>query len=496
MRPTVTKKLTYALALILGLLVVGLYADTLAFLSQWWRMQELWRFFVVPIFFYMIIMNLRSTGRQAPVPAPVIGATVLTVAAALFVAGTAFGIDVCRELSLVLCIAGLTLLVLGISYCKRWFIPIVYLLIMTTLFEKGMSFLAFYFEHITAFLSTHALGLMGFTVLHEGTFLTLPGVKLEIVRECSGVNMLSAMIGTGVPFAYVRHRRMMSVLIFTASILPLTLLFNTIRIILIALWNYGGLRESIHGPHEILLLPVLYPFALVTLLWFSHVLRRHESNVPARIITAGPSVSLVRPLMAACVALAVTGIIAAVISPRPIALPTAPDPIQAVDGWQLLPAQPTQSAGFTFDRPDAEVFRSYQDSTGCEINLYIGYFARQSATKRLLEHSYNWLSGTIDTLLVSDSLVINKAVVTAQKQIVGYAGYWYNIDGTVCLTKETAKRLLTTNVFRKQRNNGALVRIAIDADQPGAHDGPQAYRKIGAFTAVALPSINQFLDLQ
>lgn len=123
--------------------------------------------------------------------------------------------------------------------------------------------------------------LTGVPVLRDGFVFSLPGLSIEVARECSGIRSCEALVITSLLAGYVFLRSGWRKLFFTVMVVPVAIVKNAIRIAAIALLsayvNRGFLFGRLHHDGGI-------PFSmisvamLVPLLWW---LYKSERRLPA-----------------------------------------------------------------------------------------------------------------------------------------------------------------------------------------------------------------------
>ena len=118
----------------------------------------------------------------------------------------------------------------------------------------------------------------GTPLLRDGTFFVLPGIVLEIARECSGIHSSWVLFITSLVAAQLFVRSPWRRLIIVAFVLPLAIVRNSVRIVTIGLL-------CVHiGPHMIDSWihrrggPIFFALSLgplfLLLLWMRHAERR------------------------------------------------------------------------------------------------------------------------------------------------------------------------------------------------------------------------------
>ncbi len=121
--------------------------------------------------------------------------------------------------------------------------------------------------------------LTGTAVLRDGTIFQLPGISLEVAKECSGIRSSYVLFITSLLASYLFLRTPWRRLVLVAAIIPLGLIRNGVRILTIALL-------CVHiGPHMIHSVihrrggPMFFVASLVPLFALLWWLRRGEEKV-------------------------------------------------------------------------------------------------------------------------------------------------------------------------------------------------------------------------
>src|SRR5262249_49767303 len=77
--------------------------------------------------------------------------------------------------------------------------------------------------------------LLGVPVYREGFFFALPGLAIEVAEECSGIRSSLALLITGVLASHLLLRRAWSRAVFMAGIVPIAIVKNAVRIVVLSL---------------------------------------------------------------------------------------------------------------------------------------------------------------------------------------------------------------------------------------------------------------------
>jgi EpsI family protein len=195
-------------------------------------------------------------------------------------------------------------------------------------------------------------------------------------------------------------------------------------------------------------------------------------------------------LVVAIVASAVLSHGAPVMLPRKLA-----DFPRAIGNWQggtddVFDARTLEilSATDTLSRPYANPL------THNAVGLFIGFFASQRkggaihSPKNCLPGSgWDAVSGTIVPITIprlGETVEVNKYVVQngLKKQIVLY---WYQSQGRIIASEYTAKICLIWDAVRRNRTDGALVRVVV----PVSKDEETAFQTAQAFVQDSFPEL-------
>ncbi|KMQ52051.1 hypothetical protein CHISP_1040 [Chitinispirillum alkaliphilum] len=182
------------------------------------------------------------------------------------------------ETSPFLFVAGMFFLLQGQrrGMCGAWICSyLVTILIATELlviyFQKPLQLAA-------AYGSAYILSISGLDIAYEGISLYLPHVVLDVAPWCSGINQLIALAAFTIPLSYTSLKSTLHRFSVILALIPISVAINTLRITAIGFWNYGEYREHVHGPYEILLLPIMYPVGIVAVITIISILSAKEKN--------------------------------------------------------------------------------------------------------------------------------------------------------------------------------------------------------------------------
>ena len=171
---------------------------------------------------------------------------------------------------------------LGSEWMRAAAFPVAFLVFMVPLPDAAVNWL----EVALVAASTDAAAWMftvtGTPMFREGTILTLPGIVLEVARECSGIRSTVVLFITSVLASNLFLRSTSRRVALVALVIPLAIVRNGFRILVIGLL-------CVHiGPHMTDSFihqrggPIFFALSLIPLLLILFWLRRHDRRVNAR----------------------------------------------------------------------------------------------------------------------------------------------------------------------------------------------------------------------
>ena len=160
---------------------------------------------------------------------------------------------------------------LGKDWMKVAAFPSVFLVFMVPLPEGVVSWLENASKLASAESASFLFRLTGMPVLRDGTIFQLPGIVIEVAQECSGIRSSWILLIASVLSAYLFLGRFSNRLILVSAAIPLGILRNGFRIVVIGLLcvHYGPqvIHSAIHRVADLLFLihnsviPLLLPLS-------------------------------------------------------------------------------------------------------------------------------------------------------------------------------------------------------------------------------------------
>ncbi|MDE3109177.1 MAG: exosortase [Acidobacteriota bacterium] len=163
--------------------------------------------------------------------------------------------------------------------------PLGFLLFMIPIPTGFLNWSIFYLQWGTTAIAHSMFQLLGIPVLQRGFVLSMPGLSIEIAKECSSIRSSIALIITCLlaGFLFLRSAKNRTVLVLIA--LPLSILKNAIRVVTLSVLSMyvspAFMRSDLHRDGGIL----FYLLALVLLFpvfrWLEKLERRGSFAHPS-----------------------------------------------------------------------------------------------------------------------------------------------------------------------------------------------------------------------
>jgi exosortase len=146
------------------------------------------------------------------------------------ITGRAYWFEVFALLSAILLAISSFVAVYGGSVLRRATFPLSLLLLAIPFPESFVQGIISVLQAQSASLSAILFSSLGIPVYKQGILLTIPGVTIEVARECSGINSSIALVVTMLLVARQSLRSTWRRVVLVAATIPLSIIKNAIRI--------------------------------------------------------------------------------------------------------------------------------------------------------------------------------------------------------------------------------------------------------------------------
>lgn len=274
--------LRYGLLALAVLLLAAAFYGPLASLLSLARTTDLHSHILLVPFVSAYLLYLRKDGllvdpRSSWLP----GAMMLLVAVAFLFAPLQEGPDAlaAKVAALVSFIAAACLFLLGGAWVRSALFPLAFLMFLIPIPSHLLAAVEGVLTAGSAGMAEWLFKLTGTPVFREGQTLQIPGIVLEVARECSGIRSTLVLFITSLVASKLILRSPWRRTWLVAAVIPLGILRNGLRILVI------GLLCVHEGPHMIDSVihrkggPVFFAVSLVPLFLLAWWLRRGESHM-------------------------------------------------------------------------------------------------------------------------------------------------------------------------------------------------------------------------
>jgi len=460
------------LALFVLAALVAAYGQIVRLLVSQWSTNDTYSFGVlVPFISGYLIWIRQENLRRLPIrPSLIAGGSIVFAAATMLVIGRLTALIDIQEISLIVMLMGLVGLCLGLAWLRQLLLPLGYLLLMLPVWEVLTDRLHHPSQLFSAAIASRLLSMIGVPVYHDGVFLGLPNITLEVASACSGINFLIAVIAMGIPQAYLYLKGWLPRAVTIGLAMAIALLSNGLRVAIIGVLSYYQLSESVHGPGHILQGLFVSSFGFIALIVGVRIMARRFPKPPEPLPAAHetvPTRTLRQDLLVACVC--ATMVLALVAAYRPEYSPASikAPALQALRShWAPVPGRvPARFVAGSV--PDTLTAQTYQAPSGERIELFVGGITDTTPDGGLGYRSVT-LPADVTTSRVAlrsdgEPLEVNRAVVRRGDADVDVL-FWYDLNGSTTSYGRTAKAYASAHLLT---NLGAVPRlVVVVADRP------------------------------
>ena len=219
---------------VLSLLLFGLYLPTLTHLvSQWWNNSNFSHGFIVPLFSGFVIWQERSRLARVNLQPSWSGLVLVGLGLGVLVVGQLGAELFLSRFSLLIVLAGLTVLLLGWKFFRAILFPWAFLLLMIPPPAIIFNQITFPLQLLTSKVASTILLWMGVPVFREGNLISLPGIPkpLEVAEACSGIRSLMSLTTLAVIYGYLMERRISVRVLLALAAVPIAVAANSLRVV-------------------------------------------------------------------------------------------------------------------------------------------------------------------------------------------------------------------------------------------------------------------------
>ncbi|MGA2357114.1 MAG: exosortase/archaeosortase family protein [Terriglobales bacterium] len=239
---------------------------------------------IVPLSAGLIYLDSKIARVEAR---PSFGAGAAVLLVALLIGGYArWGLGVHGDVALSLSMLALATWWIGsIIFCfgarifERFLFPLCFLLLIVPIPEFVLKWIVEFLQQQSAVAASLMFRAAGVPVAQDGIRVTIPGLEVEVARECSSIRSSLMLLVTTLVMAHLFLRSWWRKLLLVTAAIPLSVAKNGLRIFVIAELGTrvdpGFLNGRLHHNGGVIFLAISV-VVMVVLLW---MLRRTELHV-------------------------------------------------------------------------------------------------------------------------------------------------------------------------------------------------------------------------
>lgn len=449
------------------------YSATLTLMVRtWFFSADAYHGVLVPFISLYFVWAGRERLKEIPVRPNIIGGMALFIIGNLILLlGRAGSVIMVELFSVVVIIPAIVLMLLGARFLRALILPLSYLVLMVP-FLDAVDEIHRPFQDMSAAMGVRLLSLLNIPVFHNGLYLELPGIVLEVAVACSGLNFLLSIIAVSVPLAVFTLNRVWQRAAIIALAVFIGVVSNWLRITLIGVWTYMG-GKGVHGPLHIFQGFFVSVIGFIFLFICAWALGRFNVAEASREAAGSPAHAPFDAKKLNSGLIILIALLFAVkgyqhfmkVVPVPIKTSLADVP-STIGGWRspLIPVLSPEGRGgsmgkapFELEHADSSVSKIYRNGSGRELILYIGYIEKQTQDREVIDHRLRRVYKNNEQVAV-DAIPVNRTVLKSGNEKYQTL-FWYDINGRVVSSRYEAKLLTALDGLLRRRTNGAIVMI-------------------------------------
>lgn len=236
---------------LLGGSIIAAYVPTVSSLidGPWQTEQEGHGPLMIAASLWLVWQSRDKLNQVKISTAPVAGWVLLVFGLALmFLARIQQGLLTFETFSIIPVIAGSVLIVAGWPTLRILAFPIGFLLFAVPMPDWVIDAATVPLKVFISNMVTRILYASGYPIAQNGVMIMIGSYQLLVKDACSGMNSIFALSAIGVFYAYAfRWEEKIRSLILLASIIPITILANFVRVIALVLIAYYGGPDMLEG---------------------------------------------------------------------------------------------------------------------------------------------------------------------------------------------------------------------------------------------------------
>lgn len=219
------------------------YIPTIKWMIERWTQNESYysHGFLIPIISLFVAWQRKDAIGKSKVSSEMAGLWIAALGIIIHIICATLRVYFISGFSLVFILYGMVLFFFGREVMRQLVFPIFFLLTMVPLPLVLISNLTVKLKLFAAQCSTFILNHIGFPSIRDGSIIKMPNSYIAVEAPCSGLRSLIALLTLGLLFAFAMKTSYLKKALVLLSAVPIAILANIMRIILLATVNdlYG-----------------------------------------------------------------------------------------------------------------------------------------------------------------------------------------------------------------------------------------------------------------
>lgn len=187
------------------------------------------------------------------------------------------------SLSFLFCFVGLCIFCLGLDTLRAIAFPLSLLIFIVPFPGPVVDRCESFLQHASAVTADGLFSLTGMSFLRDGLVFQLPGIRLEVAPECSGIHSTLVLLITSLVAGHLFLRAPWKRVVIALAVIPLGILRNGVRICTIGQLCVHVSPDMINSPIHHRGGPLFFAVSLVPVFLLLYYLRRSELRTNPQI---------------------------------------------------------------------------------------------------------------------------------------------------------------------------------------------------------------------
>ena len=240
----------------LGIMVLLLsfaYFPTIVWMVDRWSAKDSYYghgFLILPVTLYLLWRKKDELAAIRPSPS-LWGLMCLLTGLVIHLVSAIIKVYFTSAFSILLSVAGLVLFLWGKRMLRAVAFPVAFLFFMVPFPLVVIGTTTVRLKLFAAMCAIRVLHAIGFPALQEGSMIYMKNAAVAVEDPCSGLRSLLSLLTLGVLFAYLKQAPFPRRVVFFLSSIPIALLANIIRIVLLAvIADIYGIEAALKFFHD------------------------------------------------------------------------------------------------------------------------------------------------------------------------------------------------------------------------------------------------------